>query len=53
MVDCAVTETEAIKAIFPEASIYYCLFHVAQIWERHMKESCKVKWPGCCCTKTL
>jgi len=43
MVDCAVTESEAIMAIFPEASIYYCHFHVGQIWERHMKASCKVR----------
>ncbi|KAG0218945.1 hypothetical protein BGX31_011471, partial [Mortierella sp. GBA43] len=43
MVDCAITESEAIRAIFPESSIYYCHFHVGQIWERNMKESCVLK----------
>jgi len=43
MVDCAVTESEAILDVFPEASVYYCHFHVAQIWERHMKSCCKVR----------
>lgn len=42
MVDCAITESEAIKAIFPKASIYYCHFHVGQIWERKMRDTCTV-----------
>jgi hypothetical protein len=38
MVDCAVTESEAISTAFPDARILYCDFHVAQLWERHLKE---------------
>ncbi|KAG0283605.1 hypothetical protein BGZ98_006251, partial [Dissophora globulifera] len=38
MVDCSVIETEALKQVFPNVSIYYCSFHVGQAWERKMKQ---------------
>ncbi|KAF9581288.1 hypothetical protein BGW38_001750 [Lunasporangiospora selenospora] len=45
MMDCSPIETEAVQAIFPQAVIYYCLFHVAQIWERRMRKDCnKEHW---------
>ncbi|KAF8923992.1 hypothetical protein BGZ58_002311, partial [Dissophora ornata] len=39
MVDCIVVETEATKAVFPQASTYYCHFHVGQLWEKHLRSS--------------
>lgn len=36
MVDCAEAETHAIGVVFPESKIYYCDFHVGQLWEKHM-----------------
>ncbi|KAG0271615.1 hypothetical protein BGZ96_005731, partial [Linnemannia gamsii] len=38
MVDCAKTESEAISSVFPHSKIFYCNFHVAQLWEKHLKE---------------
>ncbi|KAF9934067.1 hypothetical protein BGZ67_004024 [Mortierella alpina] len=39
MADCSVTETEAILKAFPGSLIYYCHFHVGQLWEHHLKKS--------------
>ncbi|KAF9204638.1 hypothetical protein BGZ49_005070, partial [Haplosporangium sp. Z 27] len=36
MVDCSVTEREAIKAVFLESAQYLCHFHVGQAWETNM-----------------
>jgi len=38
MVDCAETESLAISAVFPAAKIFYCAFHVAQLWEKHLRK---------------
>ncbi|KAF9169588.1 hypothetical protein BGX20_010107 [Mortierella sp. AD010] len=38
MVDCAKTESEAISSVFPHSRIFYCDFHVAQLWEKHLKQ---------------
>jgi hypothetical protein len=37
MVDCSAVEHAGIKAAFGNCRIYYCSFHIAQIWERHLK----------------
>ncbi|KAF8917319.1 hypothetical protein BGZ58_005122, partial [Dissophora ornata] len=42
MVDCSVVEHAGIKAVFTKCRLYYCSFHVAQIWERHLKSKGKV-----------
>ncbi|KAF8906390.1 hypothetical protein BGZ58_006294, partial [Dissophora ornata] len=42
MVDCSVVESEALKQVFPNAAIYYCLFHVGQNWEKRLKK-CSAK----------
>ncbi|KAF9080187.1 hypothetical protein BGX27_005673, partial [Mortierella sp. AM989] len=36
MVDCAEAESYAIEAVFPAARIYYCDFHVDQLWEKQL-----------------
>jgi len=38
MVDCSVVESEALKQVFPSISIYFCVFHVGQAWERKLKQ---------------
>lgn len=48
MVDCALTESEAISSVFPHSRIFYCDFHVAQLWERHLKLKSLVRQRFCC-----
>ena len=43
MVDCAKTESEAISSVFPHSKIFYCNFHVAQLWEKHLKQKISVR----------
>ncbi|KAF8906936.1 hypothetical protein BGZ58_006232, partial [Dissophora ornata] len=31
-------ESEAISSVFPHSKIFYCDFHVAQLWEKHLKQ---------------
>lgn len=35
-IDRSESETNAIKAVFPDCGIQYCLFHVAQAWGRQL-----------------
>ena len=42
MIDCAVTEYEAIQSVYRGARIIHCLFHVGQLWEQHLKKTGKV-----------
>jgi len=46
MVDCAKTEHQAIRSAFPHASVYLCLFHVAQIWEKKIQKDASVRFQG-------
>ncbi|KAF9905597.1 hypothetical protein BX616_000973 [Lobosporangium transversale] len=39
IVDRAVLETEIANAIFPDATIYYSLFHLQQLWEEQLKKA--------------
>jgi hypothetical protein len=43
MVDCSVTESAAIVKAFPGSSIYYCHFHVGQLWEKRLKQNTTVR----------
>ncbi|KAF9994166.1 hypothetical protein BGZ80_007900, partial [Entomortierella chlamydospora] len=41
MVDCSVVEHAGIKAVFSDCQLYYCSFHVAQVWERNLRSKGK------------
>jgi len=53
MVDCAKTEHQAIRSAFPHASVYLCLFHVAQIWEKKIQKDASVRFQGPSIKSTL
>ncbi|KAK3821219.1 MAG: hypothetical protein J3Q66DRAFT_332843 [Benniella sp.] len=41
MVDCSLLQCEAIQAVFPRASVYFCHFHVAKLWGSYVRKYCK------------
>ncbi|KAK3811035.1 MAG: hypothetical protein J3Q66DRAFT_350829 [Benniella sp.] len=43
MVDCSLLQCEAIQAVFPRVSDYFCHFHVAKLWGSYARRYCKEK----------